>query len=383
MIEKNIYMTKRLLILFFIFALFIESYAEEQEDSDFSFAYKLQNTFATVAEKALPAVVIVKTAKRIKQYYYLSPDYGGFPHPFFRRPRQIFEKESNPIPSGQASGFILNQDGYILTNYHVIKEQSSFKIAMLNGEEYNAKIVGSDPETDIAVLKIDAKKKLPFLKFADPKTVMVGHFTIAIGAPFGLEHTVTTGIVSYKGRTAGMNLYENYIQTDAAINPGNSGGPLLNLKGEVIGVNDFILSPPGSQGNIGLGFAISGKLAQHIATQLIAKGKAEKPWIGIAMQNLSPKIKNKNGIKHGVLVQALHNDGPADAAGINVGDIITQINGTQINTHEDVKQSVINHLPGDEMTITVKRKGIEKIMTVKIGSRPETNLNKYDYWRTK
>jgi serine protease Do len=377
-------MRKTLFIIITVFSVLFFVEAEEKKSVAVKQAISIQNAFAEVAEKALPAVVIVKTAKKIKQYFYVYPrsdrNSNRFNRRFFRGPH-ILEKESDePIPSGQASGFIINEDGYIITNYHVIKDQSDFKIKFFNGEEHEAKIIGFDAETDIAVLKIDVKKKLPYLEFADPKSVKVGHYTISIGAPFGLEHTVTSGIVSFKGRSAGMNLYENYIQTDAAINPGNSGGPLLNLDGKVIGVNDFILSPPGSSGNIGLGFAISGKLAQKVAKQIISTGKAEKAWIGIVMQSIPKDIAEKQKLRNGVFVNALFKGGSAHKAGIRIGDIVTKIGDTDIADPEDLTQSILNHLPGDKIKITLTRSSQEQVLDVELGSRPSAEIFNTSSW---
>lgn len=377
LLAEDVQMVRRFLILLLATSLFSSGYAQIDKNEGISIAEKLQDTFANVAEKALPAVVIIKTSRRIKQYYYLNPGYDSFSYRFFRRPRQILERESQPIPSGQASGFILNEKGYILTNYHVVKDQSDFKIAMLDGDEYNAKIVGVDPETDIAVLKIKTAKKLPFLKFADLKTVKVGHYAIAIGAPFGLNHTVTVGTVSFKGRSTGMNFYENYIQTDAAINPGNSGGPLLNLKGEVIGVNDFILSPPGSQGNIGLGFAISGKLAEHVAKQLISKGKAEKPWIGIAMQDNTTLSTGNN--RPGVMIVGILKESPAEKACLKVKDVILKIDKEKITKPDEINRIIATHLPGDNISLEIERDEKTIVKMVELGSRPE-QLFRHNMW---
>ena len=380
-------------ILFFIIGIMITAWtgysapmdAKNDIGRDFAYAKSLQNVFAHVSEKALPAVVIIKTAKRIKQYYYLQPrfsdPYAAFAYRFFHNP-QIIERETDPVPSGQASGFFISKDGYILTNAHVVRNQSSFRICLKNGDEYDAKIVGIDNDTDLAVLKINTDHDMPYLKFADPDSVKVGHYAIAVGAPYGLGHTITTGVVSYMGRTAGMNPYENYIQTDAAINPGNSGGPLLNLDEEVIGVNDFILSPPGSRGNIGLGFAISGKLAKYIAFQLMKNGKADKPWVGIAMRPLDLNLKVQNNLSHGVMVTALYANGPADSAKIQLGDLILRIDETNINLPEDLRQAIMSYSPNDKVVFVIKRNGKKMNVDVTIGTRPsDEKCNNFDFWR--
>jgi serine protease Do len=343
-----------------------------------NYAKSLQNAFASVAEKALPAVVTIKTAKKIKQYYYLPERRVT---PFGVRiftPGRIIQQESKPIYSGQASGFIINEDGYIITNCHVVKEQTNFKVILNSGEKYDAGIVGMDPDTDIAVLKINATKKLPFLRFADPESVKVGHYAIAIGSPYGLGQTVTTGIVSYKGRTAGMNHYENYIQTDASINPGNSGGPLLNLDGEVIGINDFILSPPNSRGNIGLAFAIAGKLADNISSQLITSGKAYKPWIGIALNKLSQK-ELPDSLKNGVLVAGVQKNSPAATANLQKGDIIYKINNITVSNPQDIVKLLLNQIPGNVINVSYLRNKKLHNIDIKVAIRDNYVFN--STWR--
>ena len=344
------------------------------------YARMMQDVYADVAKKALPAVVTIKTARRIKQYYYVpqrrNVPLSPFGYNFFHRGK-IVEKDSPPMFSGQASGFIINPAGYIITNCHVIKGQTNFIIKLNNGKEYKGEIVGMDPETDIAVLKIDTGYELPYLKFADPDTVKVGHFAIAIGAPYGLGQTVTTGIVSYKGRTTGLNPYENYIQTDASINPGNSGGPLLNIEGEVMGVNDFILTPPGSKGNIGLAFAISGNLAENVSKQLIESGKAEKPWLGVAMNSLSNDELQRLG--NGVKLVSIGAQSPADLGGLCVGDVIKSIDGKEIKEPADIKRIILSHRPGDKININLIRNETEDNLTLKIGVR-KRNINN-QYWR--
>lgn len=370
-------MLKKLLMLSFVSLYSSAVFSGEKLDKNLQAAYSLQETLAQVAKKALPAVVIVKTAKRIKQYYYINPmGPGGY----FSPQGKIFSRESPPIPSGQASGFIFDPKGYILTNYHVVRDQSNFKIVLYDGSEHRADIIGVDSETDLAVLKIKTGKKLPYLKFADSKKVKVGHLTIAVGAPFGLEHTVTTGIVSFKGRSSHSSYFHNFIQTDAAINPGNSGGPLLNLAGEVIGVNDFIICPPGSQGNIGLGFAISSQVAEKISRQLMTKGKAEKPWLGIGMTALSTEQKTALQMSHGVIVSALYNQGPAQQGGLLNEDIIVKLNGVDIATPNDIQKEVVNHLPGQTVEMEIIRKGITKTIKLKLGVKPKQLF--LDQWRT-
>lgn len=260
----------------------------------------LQAQFSETISRSMPAVVLITAQKRIGV---VSP-YANL-YNYGRRRIDYME-----IPSGQGSGFFIREDGYILTNHHVVRNQDSFWITTHEGEEYPAKVVGIDPPTDLALLKIDAKRKFPVLEFADAESVRIGHWAIAIGAPFSLSRTVTIGIVSNTRRNGvGMNLHESYVQTDASINPGNSGGPLLNIQGKVIGVNDFILSPSG--GNIGLSFAISSDIARQVSTELINHGHVERPWLGAVLAPLNRNAKKKLGIEHGVLISQLFRNSPA------------------------------------------------------------------------
>ena len=248
----------------------------------------LQREFAAAINNSMPAVVLITAQKRIGV---VSP----YSNLFDYRRRKI---DYLDVPSGQGSGFFIREDGYILTNFHVVRDQDSFYVTTNDGAEFQAKVVGVDPPSDLALLKIAGSgRKFETLKFAEIDRVKIGHWAIAIGAPFSLSRSVTVGVVSgMKRRGVGVNLHESYIQTDASINPGNSGGPLLNLAGEVIGVNDFIFSPSG--GSVGISFAISADLAQHVAEEMIEHGQVRRPWLGVVLEPLSRKLRKQLDVEH-------------------------------------------------------------------------------------
>ena len=319
-------------------------------------AINLQDAFVATAESASPAVVVIRTGRNFVQ----------------QRDRYNFVPGKTPIyrvPQNQGSGFFVTDSGYIVTNNHIVRGQDYFSVKLHDGRTFPAKLAGADPASDLAVLKIDAQEKLPFLAFAPKGSVKVGHWAIAIGAPFNLAHTVTAGIVSHKKRSVGLNLYENYIQTDASINPGNSGGPLLNLKGEVIGVNDFILSPAG--GNIGLSFAIDGDMAKKICRQLIKNGKVSRPWLGVALANLTDEMKKKRKINKGVLVTGVYKNSPAALYNIRGHDIILEINGEKVSSPAEVQQEIHKVDPGAMISLKLQRNGMSMTKDIPSAEAPE------------
>ncbi len=254
------------------------------------------------------------------------------------------------------SGFIVSDDGYILTNNHVIEKADEITVTLLDKEDFKAKVVGADPKTDIALIKINAGKKLPHVALGDSNRLEIGEWVVAIGNPFGLGHTVTAGIVSAKGRIIGSGPYDDFIQTDASINPGNSGGPLFNLEGQVVGINSAII-----QGGQGIGFATPIDLAKAVLSQLKEKGKVTRGWLGVYIQRLSPEIAQSLNIpgKKGALVSETTKDGPAEKAGIKSGDVIVSYDGKDVNDEHDLPQMVATTPPGKKVTIGVIRDGKE------------------------
>jgi serine protease Do len=287
---------------------------------------------------------------------------------FFGAPRgpRKFKRELK----GLGSGIIMDAQGHILTNNHVAGGASKIDVLLANGKHYAAKLVGADPKTDLAVIKIPADKSLPFATFGDSDKVQVGQWVVAIGQPLGLSQTVTQGIISAKHRTGIMNPsnYEDFLQTDAAINPGNSGGPLLDLQGKVIGINSAIMSQSG--GFEGIGFSIPSNMALQVAKQLIAHGKMVRGWLGVSIQNLTPALAKSFGTKdhNGALIADVVKGGPADKAGLKRGDILLKFGEKDIKDADTLRNVVAETPIGEETKVTVLRDGKQVEITIKIGN---------------
>ena len=321
-------------------------------------------TLAPMVEKARPAVVNIATTGHVDvQNHPLLND------PFFKR---FFEgyrdlpqrKETKSLGSGVV---IDAENGYIVTNHHVVEDADEIAITMHNGHHLEAKLIGSDPEADVAVLQADIEG-LQAIPFGNSDHLRVGDFAVAIGNPFGLGQTVTSGIISALGRTGlGIEGYENFIQTDASINPGNSGGALVNLKGELIGINTAILAAGGS-GNVGIGFAIPINMVRQIAEQLIEFGEVRRGMLGVIMQNLTPELSRAFGLDlhQGVVISQVIEDTAAEEAGLEVGDVVISINGTPVKSASAMRNMVGLLRVGDEMSISVIRDGRKKTMTAVI-----------------
>ena len=299
-----------------------------------------------------------------------SGDFFGddfFRHFFGGDPNQEFQQKS------LGSGFIIDPAGFILTNNHVIDGADEIKVKTYADNEYIAEVVGTDPKTDLALLKIKVHKGETFqaANFGDSDALNVGEWVIAIGNPFGLQATVTAGIVSAKWRKIGASPYEDFIQTDASINPGNSGGPLFNLRGEVVGVNSMIYSPSG--GNVGIGFAIPINLASNVVQQLKDSGRVVRGWLGVVVQTVTPDLAQSFGLEdgRGALVADLASGGPADTAGLKRGDIIIRFNDKPIGEMSDLPMLVAQTPIGQKVTVTVLRDGKTRKISVKIGELKE------------
>lgn len=286
---------------------------------------------------------------------------------FFGAPLQ----NQKQVVHALGSGVIVSKDGYIITNNHVVKDAQKLTVVLANKKKYTAKVVGKDPNTDVAVIKIDAKD-LPTASLGNSDLVKVGEWVIAVGNPFQLMHTVTAGIISAKGR-ASVNLadYEDFIQTDASINPGNSGGALADLDGDVIGINTAIYSPSG--GNVGIGFAIPINMAKRVMDELIAKGKVTRGYLGLLPQDVDDNLAKALNLKStdGSLVGDVTADGPAEKAGIKRGDVITAFNGRKITSSVELRNAVAETVPGTEVKVVLLRDGKQKEVTVKVAERPE------------
>ncbi|MDH5784551.1 MAG: Do family serine endopeptidase [Chromatiales bacterium] len=324
-------------------------------------------SYAEAVEVAAPAVVNINTSKRVVQSSPLFND------PFFKRffgeslgigPR---EREENSL----GSGVIVNANGYILTNNHVIEGADSIQVTLRDGRSADAKLVGSDPEADLAVLKIESKN-LPVITLGDADALRVGDVVLAIGNPFGVGQTVTLGIVSATGRSSlGINTFENFIQTDAAINPGNSGGALITARGELIGINTAIFSKSG--GSQGIGFAIPMSLAKNSMAQIVEKGYVSRGWLGVEIQELTPQLAESFGLKSesGIIIAGVLRNGPADQGGLLPGDIVTHINDQPIESGHDALNTIGQTQPGDRITLKGVRNGSAIEMAVEVGERPK------------
>ncbi len=327
--------------------------------------------FATLAEQLRPAVVNISTAKTIKPR---APAYRG-PH----RPEQdmfeeFFERFFRDMPQSSrkerslGTGFIISDDGYILTNDHVVDGADEIKVKLSDGRVFSGTVRGLDPKLDLALIKIDAGKQLPVAKLGDSDKLRIGEWVMAIGNPFGLEQTVTVGIVSAKGRVIGAGPYDDFIQTDASINPGNSGGPLFNLRGEVIGINTAIVA-----GGQGIGFAIPVNMAKEIVTQLRQDGKVTRGYLGVVVQPLSEELAQSFGLErpHGALVSEVVKDSPAERAGIKRGDVILRFDGQAIDERNDLPKIVATTKVGKSAKVVVFRDGRERELQVEVGKLGE------------
>ncbi len=307
-------------------------------------------------------------------------DFGGRPGDPYSEFWEPFERFFGPMPNQRqrqhslGSGFILNREGLILTNNHVVENAEEIVVKLSSEKEYKAKLVGRDAKTDIAVIKIDSDEELSPVTLGDSDRLRVGDWIFAIGNPFGLEHTVTAGIVSAKGRFIGQGSYDDFIQTDAAINPGNSGGPLVNLKGEVVGINSAIFSRSG--GNIGIGFAIPINLAKELLPQLQETGKVIRGWLGVYIQQVSADIAESLGLEQaqGALVADVMKGTPADLAGVLVGDVIVEFDGQPIKESNELPTIVARTAIGKQTTLKVIRDGKSMSLPVEIGELKDDDV---------
>ena len=324
--------------------------------------------FSEIANSVSPVVVNISTTKIVKRE---APSF--FDDPFFNffGPSQDFGSPKKWKEQSLGSGVIVSGDGYIITNNHVIEQAEEIKVTLYDKKSFKGKIVGADPKTDIAVIKINAGG-LPTAAWADSDKLQVGEFVLAIGNPFGLSHTVTMGIISAVGRASvGITDYEDFIQTDAAINPGNSGGPLVNIKGEVIGINTAIFSKTG--GYQGIGFSVPSNLVRSVMEDLIKYGKKTRGWLGVSIQKLTPELAEKFGIKDsdGALVGDVVKGSPAEKAGIIRGDIVLEYSGKKVKDADSLRNTVAQTKAGSQVNIKILRKGKEYNFTVTITESPK------------
>jgi serine protease Do len=325
-------------------------------------------SFAQVAEAVGPAVVNINTVMRTGGGR--TPVEEFFGDEFFRR----FFGEGPERPRQQASlgsGVIVDPSGIALTNAHVVERATDIEVVTAEGKKHRAKLVGLDKRTDLAVLRLQGGGPYPSASLGDSDKVKVGDWVLAIGSPFGLQQTVTAGIISAKGRSIGQGPFDDFLQTDAAINPGNSGGPLVNMSGEVVGINSAILSRSG--GNVGIGFSIPSNMAKRIYTELVARGKITRGWLGVSIQPLTPELAKSFGLKEpkGVLIADVVKDSPADKAGLASGDVLLEFDGKKVDAPQDLQKIVAVTAPGKGVPVRVWRDKGEKTLDIKIGETPE------------
>ena len=344
------------------------------DDKPVSRDVKLGTSFSPVVKKVAPSVVMVTTSAKPKQA--AMQEAPGFDNPFFRRffgeefdQRQPRRRPNAPRQLGQGSGVIVTRDGYILTNNHVVDGADEVKVALQDGREFTGKVVGKDPKTDVAVLKIDGKD-LPFIEMADSEKIEVGDIVLAVGNPFGIGQTVTMGMISATGRaTLGLD-YEDFIQTDAAINPGNSGGALVDADRRLIGINTAILSRSG--GNQGIGFAIPTNLARDVMESLVADGKVTRGYLGVMIQDVTPSLAKEFNLKDqkGALIGDVVPKGPAEKAGLRSGDVVLEFNGKAVKDSRQLKLQVARVKPSESVPVKVLRNGATKTLEVTVRELP-------------
>lgn len=350
-------------------------------------------SFADVVEQVSPAVVSVRVKAKIQPAaddnsdFFQGPD--GLPdNPQLRRFFKEFHfgnrngkrrldrdrRDDKPRPVAQGSGFFISEDGYLVTNNHVVEEGTAFTVVTDDGKELDAKLIGTDPRTDLAVLKVDGKgQKFTYVDFADDSKVRVGDWVVAVGNPFGLGGTVTAGIVSARGRDIGAGPYDDFLQIDAAVNRGNSGGPAFNLSGQVVGINTAIFSPSG--GNVGIAFAIPASTAKLVVQDLMKDGAVARGWLGVEIQPVTDDIAESLGLSSskGALVSSAQDGSPAKKAGIVPGDVITQVDGKDVASTKELARAIGAYSPGKSVDVTVWRNGKAETVKVDLGTLPKSD----------
>ena len=325
-------------------------------------------SYSDAAKKAMPAVVNIFTAKEVK-----NPRHPFLNDPLFKRffGQELGKQQEQHRSSSLGSGVIVSSEGYVLTNHHVIESADEIEVLLSDGRRANAKVVGSDPETDLAVVKVDLKG-LPSIVFGRPESARVGDVVLAIGNPFGVGQTVTMGIVSALGRShLGINTFENFIQTDAAINPGNSGGALVDSQGNLLGVNTAIYSRSG--GSLGIGFAVPSNMAKAIMEEIIATGGVTRGWIGVEIQEITPELADSFKLpkNQGAIIAGVMKGGPADKGGMKPGDVLMEIDAKPVADSAGMLNLIAQLAPGSTSKMKIQREGKPQEISVAIGKRPK------------
>lgn len=348
-----------------------ESIVSENEDE---FLSKLNSSLSRISEEVKPSVVNISTTKKISIREHPFEDLLNDPlfKKFFGDKFHSFGEKREFSTSSLGSGVIVTEDGYILTNNHVVKDVDEIKVTLQDKREFTGRVIGADPKSDLAIVKVEADG-LPVIKMGKSENLKVGEVVIAIGNPFGLDHTITMGIVSAIGRSnVGIAEYEDFIQTDAAINPGNSGGALVNVKSELIGINTAIFSTSG--GYMGVGFAVPSDMAEAVMQSIIKHGKVVRGWLGVTIQDISPDLAKHFQIQHknGALITDILNDTPAEKAGLKRGDVIIEFDGKPVDDSTTLRNRVAGTLPEHESALKIIRNGNEISVTVIIGEQQDT-----------
>jgi serine protease Do len=353
------------------------AWAQDSEVSHASrdFLGKMSQALSEVAEVARPSVVNISTTTTVTMQG--NPFGDFFNDPMFRKffgQGQVHPRKFKQAALG--SGVIVSKDGYILTNNHVVKGADEIKVTLYDKREFTGRVIGADPKTDIAVVKVDAKD-LPAIKIGESRSLKPGDVVIAIGNPFGLNQTITMGIVSATGRSnVGISAYEDFIQTDAAINPGNSGGALVNTNGELVGINTAIFSTSG--GYMGIGFAIPSDMANAVAQSILKHGRVIRGWLGISIQDITPDLAKSLNLsqEQGALVTDVMKDSPAEKAGMKRGDLIVAYDGQEVDSTTSLRNMAANTAPGKEVEVKVLRDGKKVTLKVAVGEMPEAKIAK-------
>ncbi len=373
--QRRIRFVRMLISMAWLFLLLGVPVAHAQAGGGAKGSVDLTTAIMQVAKQTIPAVVHIEVTERQTVPNPFAPfDQEPFFQHFFDLPRNMPKKFNREV-KGLGTGMLMDAQGHILTNHHVAGGATKIEVLLANGHTYPARLVGTDPKTDLAVIKIDAKEALPSVAFGDSDAVGVGEWVVAIGHPRGLDQTVTHGIISAKHRRgiSDPSSYQDFLQTDAAINPGNSGGPLLNLRGEVIGVNAAIASQTG--GFEGIGFAIPSNMAVSVAKALIAHGKVERAWLGVSVQDVTPEVAKSAGIeeRQGALIAEVVKGGPAEQAGLRQGDVVLAYGGKEVADASALRNAVAVTPVGHEVQVTVLRGGQKQELTAKVGNLAEAN----------